>query len=163
MKSATNSIDVAKNVFEIAVSRRLGKVFETHRLSRVKLLPFFARRDSSTVIMEACSSAHHWVRKLSERGHRPVLLPPAYVLPYVRRNRTDRADAVAVLEAFRNEEIHPVPVKSVSQAAGQQSFRIDTRWQAAAMKRKTGPGEVLYSFRPMLETSLGGKERDACR
>lgn len=81
MKSTTIAVDIAKNVFEVAVSPRPGRVSETHRLSRTKLLAFFARRAPSTVVLEACTSAHFWARQLRELGHRPVLLPPAYVRP----------------------------------------------------------------------------------
>ena len=130
MKSTTIAIDVAKNVFEIAVSPRPGRVSESHRLSRAKLLPFVAKRTSSTVVLEACTSAHHWARRLGELGHRPVLLPPLYVRPYVRRNKTDHADAVTILEAFRNEEIHPVPVKTVPQQTLTALHRLRSQWLA---------------------------------
>jgi len=58
--------------------------------------------------MEACGSAHFWARKLRELGHSVVLLPPDQVRPFVKRNKTDRADAKALVEAYRNGEIRPV-------------------------------------------------------
>lgn len=128
MENTTIAIDVAKNVFEIAVSHRPGKVSEAHRLSRTKLLPFFAQRPSCRVVLEACTSSHHWARKLKELGHQPILLPPSYVRPYVRRDKTDAADARAILEACRDESIQPVPVKTVAQQTLTSLHRLRSQW-----------------------------------
>jgi transposase len=146
MKGTTISIDIAKNVFEVAISPRPGKVSETHRLSRTKLLSFFARQAASTVVMEACTSAHHWARELRALGHRPVLLPAAYVCPYVRRSKTDHADAVAILEAFRNEEIHPVPVKTVPQQTLTALHRLRSQWLADRTARLNTVRGLLREF-----------------
>ncbi len=127
-KSTTIAVDLAKNVFQVAVSHHPGKVAETLRLSRKKFLPFFAERKPSLVLLEACGMAHHWGRELGQLGHQVLLLPPAYVKPYVRRNKTDRADAKGLLEAHRNEEIHPVPVKSVAQQTLTGLHRLRTAW-----------------------------------
>jgi transposase len=74
-----------------------------------------AERAPATVVMEACGTAHFWGREAEARGHRVLLLLPHAVRPYVPRNKTDGADAQGLLEAVRNEELHPVPVKSVDQ------------------------------------------------
>ena len=102
-------------MFQVAVSHQTGRVDEEHRLPRARFLRFFAKRPAATVLFEACGSAHHWARTLEQLGHTVRLLPPHETRRYVRRNKTDRADAKALLEAARNEEIHPVPVKSVAQ------------------------------------------------
>ena len=95
------------------MSRFPGKVAERHRLSRTKFLRFFAQREPSRLLLEACGSAHFWAGELQKLGHKVVLLPPHLVRPYRRRHKkTDRADAKALLEADRNEEIEPVPIKS---------------------------------------------------
>jgi transposase len=86
MKHTTFSVDVAKSVFEVAVSDRPGHVRKTHRLTRARFTAFFATRTPATVVMEACGSAHHWGRELQTQGHRVVLLPPHAVCPYVPRN-----------------------------------------------------------------------------
>lgn len=109
MKSTVIAIDLAKNIFQVAVSRRVGVVAEHHRLSRARLLPFFAEHQPATVVLEACGSAHHWARQLQHLGHRPVLLPPHVTRPYVPRNKTDRADTKGLLEAFPNAEIPTGP------------------------------------------------------
>src|SRR3989304_4869806 len=103
MKHTTFAVDIAKNVFEIAVSYEPGIVREYHRVTRAKFVEFFAKQESGTVVMEACSSAHFWARELEKLGHRAVLLPPHAVRPYVQRNKTDRADSKGMLEASRNK------------------------------------------------------------
>jgi len=93
------SVDVAKAVLEVAVSDRPGHVTKRERLVRERFLPFMAQQPPALVVMEACGSAHYWARKLQALGHRVRLLPPHHVRPYVRRNKTDRADAKGLLEA----------------------------------------------------------------
>ena len=130
MHSTTIAVDLAKSVFEIAVSDHPGRITSRHRLSRPRLLAFFTQQRPSTVVLEACGSAHHWARQLVGMGHSVRLLPPRYVKPYVLRSKTDRADATALLEAFRNKEIHPVPVKTVSQQAIASLHRLRSAWMA---------------------------------
>ena len=76
------------------------------------------------VIMEACGSAHYWGRRFQARGHSVRLLPPRDVRPYVRRNKTDRADAAGLVEAARCEQIADVPVKSPRQQGLQALHRV---------------------------------------
>ena len=115
MKNKTIAVDLAKNVFQIGVSDRPGHVEKTYRLSRAKFLGFFANQELATVVMEACGSAHYWGRKIRELGHTVVLISPQYVTPYVRRNKTDRTDVKGLLEAYRDSDIHPVPIKTLAQ------------------------------------------------
>ena len=135
MKHTTIAVDIAKSVFEIAVSTYLGRVDECQRLSRSSFVKFFALREPATVVMEACGSAPHWGRKLRQLGHTVVLLPPQYVRPYVRRNKTDRTDAKALLEAYRNAEIEPVPIKSVEQQQLAALHRLRSGWLATRTAR----------------------------
>jgi transposase len=109
------AVDLAKSIFEIAVSNAAGQLDKYRRLSRARFERFFAQSRPATVILEACSSAHHWARVLQNLGHSVILLPPHAVRPYVVGNKTDRADAKGLLEAFRNKDIMPVPVKSPDQ------------------------------------------------
>ena len=110
MQPATVAVDVAKSVFQVAISRKPGRVDEEPRLSRGRFLPFFATQPTATVLLEACGSAHHWGRALEQLGHTVRLLPPHETRRYVRRTKTDRTAARALLEAARNEEIHAVPM-----------------------------------------------------
>ena len=135
MNDTLIAVDLAKTVFEIAVSRAPGRVCERKRLSRSRFLGFFATRPPSTVVMEACGSAHFWARKLKACGHDVALLPPSHGRPYIRRNKTDRTDAKGILEAFRNEEIRRVPVKSVHQHTLAALHRVRSAWMAARTAR----------------------------
>lgn len=135
MNSTTIAVDLAKSVFELAVSSEPGSVREYHRFSRARFERFFADRQPATVLFEACSSAHHWARELERLGHSVVLLPPHTVRPYVQRNKTDRTDAKALLEAFRNDDIHPVPVKSLDQHVLTALHRFRSTYIAARTAR----------------------------
>jgi transposase len=131
----TYAVDLAKSVFEIAVSHHPGHVRERHRLSRERFLSFFAQQKPGTVVLEACGSAHHWARSMRDLGHHVVLLPPHRVRPYVTGNKTDRADATALLEASRNRDISPVPVKTVEQQSLAALHRLRSAWIAARTSR----------------------------
>jgi transposase len=128
-------VDLAKNVMQLAVADRQWRLTETHRLTRGQFERFFANRAVSLVVMEACGSAHHWARWLRELGHRVVLLHARYVRAYVRRNKTDAADAVALLQAARDEAMRPVRVKSVEQQAVQALHRARSLWKADRTRR----------------------------
>jgi len=143
MKHTLIAVDLAKDVFEIAVSKRPGTVAERHRLSRRTLLRFFAQRQPATVLLEACGSAHHWARQFQQQGHRVLLLPPHLVRPYVCRNKTDRADAKGILEAFRNEEVRPIPVKSIEQQAVASLHRLRSAWMADRTARINATRGIL--------------------
>lgn len=97
--STTVAVDLAKSVFQLAVADGAWKVVESHRLTLSQFERFFDNRAVDLVIMEACGSAHYWGRSLAGLGIRVKLLPAAYVRAYVKRNKTDAADARALLEA----------------------------------------------------------------
>ena len=117
MPSMQIGVDLAKSVFEVAVSTVPGQVHEGRRLSRAALGPFFAARPPAEILLEACGSAHHWGRELQRLGHTVTLLHPRDVARYRDGNKTDRADAKALLEAARNTALSRVPVKSLEQQA----------------------------------------------
>jgi transposase len=133
--ATTVAIDLAKNVFEVAVADQTGRVVDRRRLSRLQLQRYFENRHCAHVVMEACASSHYWGRWFQQRGMRVSLLPPLYVKAYVRRNKTDRADATALLEASRSSDIIPVRVKSVEQQALQGLHRIRAAWRATCTAR----------------------------
>ena len=130
MNTSTVAVDLAKSVFQLAVADQSWRVVETHRLTRAQFARWFDNRSVDLVVMEACGSAHHWARTLVAKGIAVKLLPPAYVRAYVRRNKTDAADAAALLEASRCSDMHPVPVKSVEQQALQGLHRIRSLWMS---------------------------------
>lgn len=124
MQSTTIGIDLAKSVFQLSVADHHGKIHERQRLTRGQFQRFLARRDHAHLVMEACGTAHHWGRLAGDLGHQVTLLHPGYVKPYVRRNKTDAADADALVQAARDPELKPVPVKSVDHQALQSVHRI---------------------------------------
>lgn len=144
MKDTVIAVDVAKNVFEIAVSTRPGRVREHHRLARSKFAEFLAKREASTVLMEACASAHHWGRQIRSLGHDVILLPPHLVRPYrARGTKHDRADTKALLEACRNEDILEVPIKSVTQHTLAALHRLRSGWLSTRTARINAVRGVL--------------------
>ena len=124
MNSMQIGVDLAKSVFDVAVSDAPGRVQERRRLSRAALSQFFANRPPVQVVMEACGSAHHWGREFQRLGHGVALLHPADVARYRDGNKTDQADAKALLEAIRNEALSQVPVKSLEQQAVAALHRV---------------------------------------
>ena len=134
-KHTTIAVDLSKTVFEIAVSDYPGRVCERRRLTRGQMVRFFANRPPATVLLEACGSAHHWARTLQQLGHSVRLLPVHHTRRYVLRDKTDAADAFALLEANRNEQILPVPVKTVVQQSLAALHRIRSGWMQTRTAR----------------------------
>ncbi len=124
MSTIQIGVDLAKTVFEVAISEAPGVVASRRRLSRAAFPRFLAAQPPAEVLLEACGSAHHWGREAQRAGHRVKLLHPADVARYRDGNKTDRADAKALLEAVRNQALTPVPVKSVEQQAVVALHRI---------------------------------------
>jgi transposase len=125
----TIAIDLAKEVFQLALADASWHVVRSLRLKRAEFLAFWANQAVVHVVMEACGSAHHFGRWLSAMGHRVTLLPAQYVRPYVRRNKTDKADCAALLEALRASDIKPVPIKTEYQQMIQLMHRTRQQWQ----------------------------------
>lgn len=144
--STTIAVDLAKSVFEVAVSDTPGHVTTRHRLTRAQFARFVATAPPATVLLEACGSAHYWGRTAAAAGHTVRLLPPHAVRPYVPRNKTDRADAKGLLEAARNTAIAPVPVKSVPQQTLTALHRLRATWQGARTARLNTLRGLLREF-----------------
>lgn len=135
MDHTTIAVDLAKSVFEVAVSEKPGLVSKRQRLSRGQFERFLSRGEPATVVMEACGTAHFWGRCAERAGHRVVLLPPHAVRPYVLRNKTDGADAKALLEAVRNHDLRPVPLKRIDQHELAGLHRVRSAWLATRTAR----------------------------
>jgi transposase len=135
-KISTIGLDLAKNVFQVHGVEASGAVVLRRQLRRSALEKFFAKLPPCTVGMEACGSAHHWARVIGRYGHQVRLMPPAYVKPYVKRNKNDGRDAEAICEAVGRPSMRFVPVKSVEQQAtlavhGTRALLVRQRTMAA--------------------------------
>ena len=154
MQSTTIAVDTAKLIFELVVSDG-PRVVENHRLNRSEFQAFIVQRPRSRFVMEACAGAHHWARLMLAHGHDVRLLPVPYVCAYRRRNKTDRADCMAMLEADRNPEILSVPVKEVDAQAIQGLHRARSAWMGSRTARINTLRGLLREFGVILP--LGAK------
>ena len=146
MEHTTIAVDLAKSVFQVAISHKAGRVDAERRLSRDRFFEYVAQQPPATVLLEACGSAHYWARRLQQCGHTVRLLPAHDVHRYVRRNKTDRTDTKALLEAGRNDEIHAVPVKTVEQQAIATLHRLRSTWLATRTARLNTVRGLLREF-----------------
>lgn len=108
-------LDLAKSAFQVHGIAATGEPRVRQTLRRSQVLDFFRRLTPCIVGMEACGSAHHWAREIAALGHEVRLMPPIYVKAYVKRNKTDAADAEAICEAVTRPTMRFVPIKSIDQ------------------------------------------------
>jgi transposase len=117
MKITTVGMDLAKNLMQVHGVDEHGMAVLRKQLRRTQVLPFFANIPPCLIGMEACSSAHHWARKLEQLGHTVKLMAPQFVKPYVKTNKNDMADAEAICEAVSRPTMRFVPTKNGEQQA----------------------------------------------
>jgi len=120
----TIGLDIAKQVFHVHGADGRGAPLFSRKLSRSKLLSFFAGQPRCVVAMEACGSAHHWAREIKALGHDARLIAPGYVKPFVKRQKNDARDAEAICEAAQRPTMRFVAVKSEEQQASASVFRV---------------------------------------
>jgi len=136
------AIDLAKNVFQVCLFDRKGKVLSNRSLRRAALAKFLAKQEPARVAMEACGGAHYWGRKAQSLGHQVVIIPPKQVSPYRQGQKTDGNDALAIGIAARQAELKTVGVKSLEQ----QSVQSDKRVQEHLSDQLTASGNLLRSL-----------------
>jgi hypothetical protein len=120
MEITTVGLDIAKRVFQLHGVDAAGKTVLRRKLQRSEVLAFFKALSPCLVGIEACGTAHYWAREIRELGHEVRLMPPSYVAPYVKRGKTDAADAAAICEAVTRPTMRSVPIKTA-----EQQSRID--------------------------------------
>jgi len=121
------AIDLAKNVFQICSINSNNRVLMNKSFNRKTLSEFMIQQAPSTVAMEACYSSHYWGRLFESFGHQVKLLPAQHVKPFVRGNKNDHNDALAIAEAAQRPEIKAVPIKTVAQQDIQSLHRLRER------------------------------------
>ncbi|MEY9132162.1 transposase [Bradyrhizobium diazoefficiens] len=113
-----NRLDIAKSVFQVHGVDAGGQAIVRRQLKRRYVLTFFQKLSPCLVGIEACVSAHHWARGLQALGHTVRLMAPAYVKPYVKRQKNDATDAEAICEAVTRANMRFVPTKTPEQQSG---------------------------------------------
>lgn len=126
-KITTIGLDLAKHVFHVVCCDEHGKVVRKKMLKRSQVLAYFSNLPQCLVGMEACASAHHWARELGALGNQVKLIPPRYVKPYVRGNKNDYNDALAIAEAVIRPQMRFVSVKTPEQQDIQALHRLRER------------------------------------
>ena len=120
----TIGLDIAKQVFHVHGADAAGRALFSRKLTRSKLLGFFASQPRCLVAMEACGGSHHWGRELQRLGHEVRLIPPIYVKAFVKRQKNDARDAEAICEAAQRPGMRFVAVKEEAQQASAAVFRV---------------------------------------
>src|SRR4029453_16749103 len=113
----TIGLDVAKSVFQVHGVDAGYQWVIRRQLKRRSVLAFFQKLPPCLVGIEACASSHYWSRELQALGHTVRLMPPAYVKPYLKRQKNDAADAEAICEAVQRQSMGFVPTKTPDQQA----------------------------------------------
>lgn len=146
MNTTTFGVDLAKRVFQIHwVDTETGEIGR-RQLKRAQLNGFFANRAPAVIVMEACGSAHYWARQLTSLGHDVRLIAPQFVRPFVKRNKTDAADAQAIWGAAQRPEMRFVAVKSEAQQSVLTLHRVREQLVKVRTMQINQMHGLLYEF-----------------
>ncbi len=146
----TVGLDLAKNVFQVHGADASGRAELRKKLRRDQVLAFFSQLQPCVVAMEACGGAHFWGREIGKLGHEVRLIPPAYVKPFVKRQKNDAADAEAICEAAQRPTMRFVPVKSEETQGAGHLYGSFLR----PVRASRDPFELSHAVRSMLRILL---------
>jgi len=116
-KFIRTAIDLGKTYFQVHGLESEGGQSISRKMKRSKNARVYEQIEPCRVGMEACGSGHYWARELVAMGHEVVLIPPAYIKPYIKRGKNDAVDAAAICEAMSRPGMCFVPIKSADQQA----------------------------------------------
>jgi transposase len=181
MEVTTIGLDIAKRVFQAHGVDAAGRAVLRRKLGRAEVLDVFRALPPCLVGIEACGTAHHWAREIRALGHEVRLIPAAYVKPYVKRGKTDAADAEAICEAVSRPTMRFVPIKTPEQQAvlvlhrtrdllvRQRTMLVNalrghlSEFGIVARQGVGGVSELLASLRDAPPSSLPGLAAQALR
>jgi len=158
MDRTTIAVDLAKHTFEVVVAPDYGTVIR-RRFTRTGFAAFLRRQPAAQVVMEACGTAHYWGRVAHAAGHRVMLVPAQYVTPFVRRQKTDRTDVEALLQAYRSAGLRGVPVKTVAQQEVASLHRLRQQWLTTRTARVNALRSLMAEFGVIVPPGV----RQVCR
>ncbi len=150
MKHTVIGLDIAKDVFQLHSVDTCSGEIKRHKLRRTQMMEFFTQLAPCEVAIEACGSAHWWARQLRGLGHKPKLIAPRSVRPFVLRNKTDAADARAIWTAVQQPEARLVAVKSESQQVILALHRVRAQLMKFRIMQTNGLRGILYEFGEVL-------------
>ena len=115
MKVTLIGIDLAKSIFQVCAVNQAGKPVFNRQVRRNRLLGLLVQYPDATIAMEACSGSNYWGRELKKRGFQVLLIPPQHVKPFVKSNKNDRNDALAICEAADRPNLRCIEPRSLEQ------------------------------------------------
>jgi len=159
MNITTIGLDLAKLFFQVHGVDAHGKACLRKQLERAEMMKFFAKLQPCLVGMEACGSAHHWARQLTELGHTVKLMAPQFVKAYVKTNKNDAADAEAICEAVSRPNVRFVPVKNASQLSLLSLHRARQKFVAERTAQANQIRGLMAEFGLVINKGMAAIER----
>lgn len=156
MHATTIAVDLAKSVFQLSIANQHHKIIDRKRLTRSQFERFIVQQPKTEFVMEACATANYWSQYAQSHGHQAIQLHPYYVKPYVRRNKTDAADADALIRARLDPDLLPVPTKQPDQQALQLLHRVRQQLIRTRTSRINLARAMLAEFGITLARGSGG-------
>jgi len=163
MKLNPVGIDLSKSVFQLSIADEKHRIVTRKRLSRHQFQRWLVTTERAHLVMEACGTSHHWARVAQNHGHCVTLLHAKYVKAYVRRNKTDSADADALIQAVQDPQLKPVPVKDEQHQALQSVHQVRERWKSTRVANLNTVRALLAEFGlPLPKSVTTARLRTAC-